>query len=256
VFWQTTLALTIAGLPGIVAVVLTLPRDITDKIPIANPLVKRLAVGLQPTVLLIIGAAIGSALTREIGSVSLIANMATGAPQPPDVIGPFVAAAAGGVILGGLLYLVDRMTRGLWASEGEGDLISEWRPAGIPTGLLYGGITEEVLMRWGVMSLFLWLAMLALGSDGIAADIAVWIAIVLSALLFAVGHLPAALATGRKPGRFVGRIIILNFLAGLVFGWLFARYNLETAMAAHASFHVGGAIIALLLRRRPATASR
>jgi membrane protease YdiL (CAAX protease family) len=38
------------------------------------------------------------------------------------------------------------------------------------------------------------------------------------------------------------RILLLNALAGLVFGWLFWRRSLECAMFAHASVHVVFAI--------------
>ena len=40
------------------------------------------------------------------------------------------------------------------------------------------------------------------------------------------------------------RVVSLNALAGLFFGWLFWRYHLEAAMLAHASAHVGFALLA------------
>jgi membrane protease YdiL (CAAX protease family) len=68
------------------------------------------------------------------------------------------------------------------------------------------------------------------------------VAIVIVALLFAAGHLPAAMAIAPLTTPLVLRILLLNALAGLVFGWLFWRRSLECAMFAHASVHVVFAI--------------
>jgi len=70
------------------------------------------------------------------------------------------------------------------------------------------------------------------------------VAIVLAALLFGAGHLPAAFSAGMAHGPLsIGRIILLNALVGLPFGWLFWKYGLEHAMVAHFSadlvLHVG-----------------
>ncbi len=63
------------------------------------------------------------------------------------------------------------------------------------TAMLYGGITEEILMRWGLMSLLAWMAWkvlkqgVTLPSQGIYQG-----AIVLAALVFGLLHLPATAA--------------------------------------------------------------
>ncbi|BDP44230.1 hypothetical protein DAETH_41990 (plasmid) [Deinococcus aetherius] len=65
-----------------------------------------------------------------------------------------------------------------------------------------------------------------------------WGAVVFSAVLFGVGHLGAAgLVTDLTPA-FVARTILLNALVGVAFGWLYWRRNPETAMLAHASWHM------------------
>jgi len=43
------------------------------------------------------------------------------------------------------------------------------------------------------------------------------------------------------------RTVVLNALGGVVFGWLFWRRNLETAMLAHAMAHVAMTVIAVAL---------
>ena len=75
-----------------------------------------------------------------------------------------------------------------------------------------------------------------------------WVAIVLLAVLFAVGHLPTlkGLVNEVSP-TMLSRTIILNTPIGLTCGWLFWRYGIEAAMLTHFTadivYHVGGTIV-------------
>lgn len=61
--------------------------------------------------------------------------------------------------------------------------------------LLYGGITEELLMRLFLLSLVAWLfGKWWKTTDGVPTAGAFWAAIVVVAILFGVGHLPATAA--------------------------------------------------------------
>lgn len=63
-------------------------------------------------------------------------------------------------------------------------------------------------------------------------------AIVVTALLFGAGHLPAlSLTVGLTPLLLV-RTLLLNALAAVAFGWLFWRRSLEAAMIGHGAAHV------------------
>jgi hypothetical protein len=114
---------------------------------------------------------------------------------------------------------------------------------GLIGGALYGGVTEEIMMRWGLMSLVVWAGARLVARDAARPVPGVYlVAIAIVALLFAAGHLPAAMAIAPLTTALVFRILLLNALAGLVFGWLFWRRSLECAMFAHASVHVVFAI--------------
>ena len=66
-----------------------------------------------------------------------------------------------------------------------------------------------------------------------------WLAILVSAVLFGVGHLPAAAMVGMPlTAPVIARVVTLNAFAGIVFGWLFWRRSLEAAMLAHAVTHL------------------
>ena len=68
--------------------------------------------------------------------------------------------------------------------------------------LTYGGVVEEILMRWFLMSLLAWILVLIFARKTEKTELPDWIFIaanITAALLFAAGHLPATMA-------FFGRI--------------------------------------------------
>jgi membrane protease YdiL (CAAX protease family) len=126
-----------------------------------------------------------------------------------------------------------------------GDLLN-----GLLVGVFYGGILEELLLRWGFMSLLVWIGWRVVQrGQGTPRPWLVWTAIVLAALLFGIGHLPALAALVEPTPLLIVRTVLLNALGGVIFGWLFWRRSLEVAMVAHAAFHVGLFVlnVALLL---------
>jgi hypothetical protein len=104
---------------------------------------------------------------------------------------------------------------------------------------LYGAITEELLLRWGFMSLVgfgLW-ATLDRGRVTPSAR-TMWTAVVVAAFVFALGHLPAAATTFTLTPSLVAYIVVGNSVGGIVFGWLFWKRSLKAAKISHASVHV------------------
>ena len=95
----------------------------------------------------------------------------------------------------------------------------------------YGGIGEELQLRLFLMTLVVWV-FARLGKRA-PSPMVYWIAIVTAALLFGAGHLPAAAQVWPLDEMVVFRTLLLNGIAGLVFGWLYWKRGLETAMVAH-----------------------
>lgn len=101
---------------------------------------------------------------------------------------------------------------------------------------LYGGLTEEILMRFGLMSFVIWL--LSKIFKTINSKI-YWIGIVLAAVLFALGHFPIAFQAVSNPsGLLLSYILIGNSIGGVIFGWLYWKKGLETAFIAHICAHI------------------
>jgi len=100
----------------------------------------------------------------------------------------------------------------------------------------YGGIAEEVLMRLFVMTLFVWLlSKIKRNTDGSPAVWSIWVAIAVASVLFGIGHLPLTGELTEITAPVVARAIVLNGIGGVVFGWLYWKKGLESAIIAHFS---------------------
>lgn len=99
---------------------------------------------------------------------------------------------------------------------------------------LYGGISEEVLLRLFVMTMIVYLSS-KIGLEGSS----YWVGIILAAVLFGVGHLPTALQTIGKNNVVIIRTLLLNAIPGVIFGYLYWQYGIEIAMIAHFAGDIG-----------------
>ncbi|WP_374407669.1 hypothetical protein [Pelagerythrobacter sp.] len=114
--------------------------------------------------------------------------------------------------------------------------------------VLYGGIAEEIIVRWGVLST----AIIALLSLRTTRAVAFWSANATAALLFAIGHFGMLFMLVPDPPMWlIAAVLAGNVLPGLGFGWLFARHGLEAAMLAHAGSHVLFVLVAPLVALSP-----
>lgn len=93
----------------------------------------------------------------------------------------------------------------------------------------YGGLVEELLVRWALLPAFMLLALQLSAKSGPA----FWVGNVFAALLFGAGHLPLALQLGAS-GWVILYVVVANAIPGLLFGVLFKRHGLEQAILAHA----------------------
>lgn len=110
----------------------------------------------------------------------------------------------------------------------------------LPTGLLYGGITEELLLRRGLMTLLLWAAWRLLQRrDGGPKAAYVVGAIVISSLVLGVGHLPVAyMILPEATAALTLYVIVANSVFGLIAGYLYWKRGRESAVLAHMLAHV------------------
>lgn len=196
-----------------------------------------LVVGGQNFIFIAITAAIGAAIAHRVGlHAPLFEALASGGPVAPAVIPQLMPAIVFGGA-GALVFLIayykvfrPRLDESVRASE---HLRFE---IGIVTRMMQGGIIEEIMFRWGLMSALGWVGA---GIVGGPTQLVMWAAIVVAGVLFGLAHLPSTRLAGVKMSTAVIQTaVVLNLWGGIVFGWLFWRYGLLSAMIAHALFHL------------------
>ena len=100
----------------------------------------------------------------------------------------------------------------------------------------YGGIVEEILLRLFVMSFLAWLGhFVSKTQEGKPTSAVFWIANILAAVLFGLGHLPATAMLIPLTPLVITRAILLNGIGGVIFGWLYWKRGIEAAMLSHFS---------------------
>lgn len=98
----------------------------------------------------------------------------------------------------------------------------------------YGGINEEILLRLLVMSFLAWIGRsISKTAEGRPTLAVLWVANVLAAVLFGLGHLPVTSTLVTLTPLVVTRAIVLNGLVGVGFGYLYFKHGLESAMVSH-----------------------
>jgi hypothetical protein len=226
------LLLVITGLPGL----LVLPFVLPDL-----PGVPRAALLINPAILLAIAAVAGTPAAKRSG---------LRLRSPDATVAGRLFELGAGALLGVAIAAADHLGREWWqVTPGRpGSVLESWTPALLLAGILYGGMVEEVLMRWGVMSLAtlaLWRTIARRSSSPPTAVLA--LAALTAAIAFGMAHLPAlGLQDAELSFGPVLRTLFLNVIAGLFYGWCFARRDLLAAMGAHAGTHLGFAVLALL----------
>ncbi len=114
-------------------------------------------------------------------------------------------------------------------------------------------VVEEVLIRWGLLSLLAWLISLLTPGGGVTAT-GVWLSILVSGIAFAAGHAPSYAAAGCKlTPRFWTAMLVLNLWVSLYCGWLFWQHGLAAAIVAHMLVHAAWLPLDLRVARRATT---
>lgn len=240
--------LTIASIPLAQQQLTVLTRETIAEVP---PLWVMLLQGLQYAVLLAIAILIGIGCVRRVGLRShLIDYMVFHTPKSPFFASEMKWSLGISAVTTIVLLLLNRLIEPALpeALRAANNAEPNWLTS--LTAMLYGGITEEILMRWGLMSLFVWVGWKLLKQGVALPSQAIYQgAIVLVAVLFGLLHLPMTATITPLTPLVIIRALLLNGIAGITYGWLFWQYSLEAAMLAHISFHAFVFALNVLLAR-------
>lgn len=227
----------LVDLSGLIAI---LPNPKGAEIVPITPALKLLSL-IQPTVILSVAVLIGVALASKVGLSSPVAEAAASGGDSisavkSQIIPGIVSGLAGGIGI----VLIAALSKPFLPSEVLAKLGEFGKFVPLLTRLLYGGITEELLLRWGLMTLLVWVAWRLFQKGRDKPKPACFVgAILVSSVIFGIGHLPIAfLLFPEATFALTLFVIVGNSFFGLIAGYLYWKKGLESAMIAHMLAHV------------------
>ncbi len=231
--------LTILGLIGIASILtmnIPLPpeAEIILKDKFTDEQIKLLTL-INPTIMLVVAVIIGTILYQKINlKVPLIEKIVGIENDTFNISEILKYGILGGVLSGILLSLVGLVFNPILPKEFI-ELGESLQPT-LAARFLYGGLTEEILMRFGLMTLIVWLCSKVFRGTK---SFVFWTGISIAAIIFAFGHFPIAYQAVENPTTgLLTYILIGNSIGGIIFGWLYWKKGLESAFIAHIFTHV------------------
>jgi len=175
----------------------------------------------------------GLFLSKRVGmGLPILQGILDGKNKSKELKSILLPSFGFGIIAGVLIVLI-----GIPFNRFIPELLNLETPVTVWKALLasfYGGIAEEVLLRLFLVSLFVWIIFrIKKDKDGRPTVFGIWLSIILAAMLFGLGHLPATAQITNLTGIVIIRAIVLNGLGGIIFGWLYWKKGLESAVIAH-----------------------
>ena len=160
---------------------------------------------------------------------------------------PLTVAIAVGVVGGLVMILADMLYFNNFSDAIKNSYAAKPTIPYLIAMVTYGGVIEEVMLRLFLMSLIAWILHKLFGNKEQLPSPAILIfANVISALLFAAGHLPTTLLIIGDAPIVILRCFLLNGGIGLLFGWLYRKFGLRYAMIAHGGCHIVSKLIWIL----------
>jgi membrane protease YdiL (CAAX protease family) len=260
--WRVLAVLVAAILVSVILITpysLSLQASSLQNTPLPIPLAVLLPIQwLETTILYGVIAALGLWIAGRIGlGLPLLESWLAGRPEWQRLRRYALPAILAGLLVGVVILVIDGLVFAPYLKALLNPSGANPSPASIPSppawqGFLasfYGGITEEILLRLFVLSLLAWIGHLVNRTpEGRPGIWALWAANILAAVLFGLGHLPATVAAGLPlNGLVITRAILLNGLGGVVWGWFYWTFGLESAMICHFSGDIVLHVLAPLL---------
>ena len=150
---------------------------------------------------------------------------------------PLIATAMVGILTGCALILFDLLWFGNVSEVIRQSYAAKPTLSYMIASLTYGGVVEEIMLRLFLMSLIAFILMKLSRRTEPTATQLVW-ANIISATLFAAGHLPATVAMLEINAMIIFRCFLLNGGIGLLFGRLYRKYGIQYAILAHMGAHI------------------
>ncbi len=227
------------GVGSLQPVLPSLLSNLTSADPPVSLLVLQTAALVQTSVLLVVAVLVGVFLAPQVGLSAPAAEAAVSRRSVIDALRPQLLPGIGGGLAGGIAISAFSL---MLLPHLPAEFVAAGRKLSLPlaTRMLYGGISEEILMRWGLMTFLVWLPYRTVQKrEGDVRAGYFVAAIAISAIVFAIAHLPVArVLSPTVTAPLVAYVITANALFGVVAGYLYWRRGLESAVIAHMLAHV------------------
>jgi hypothetical protein len=237
------LSLFFAGFLGLLTILTaTLPLEGIKALEKFSPGEVKLLILIQPTILLMIAVFAGTMLYDKIGLALPTISSILKIEQPKITFSEQLKFGILSGLLAGILTMVVQL---IFSSAIPQEFINLGNKVKLtPLARFgYGGITEELFMRFGFMTFVIWIISKIFKKLN---DSIYWTGIIISTLLFAFGHFPMVFTAIKDPAiLLLVYVLIGNSIAGLCFGWLYWKKGLEAACIAHIFFHVPIVVVEL-----------
>ena len=234
----------ILGFLGVVSIVPLISQllDLSPQ-PLVLPLIAIQIISvLQGAVFLLLMIWLGCVFSKKVGLTTpvitaLARSQGVLKELKPQIIPALIGGIVGGLFLSLLLSAASPYLPAEYLSATETVAVSWYAK------ILYGGITEEILIRWGLMSFLVWAIYRLSQTNGSKIHSHNFvIAIILSSLVFGLAHLPAlfALVPEVVPDVTIALLAFIvsgNAVFGFIAGYLYWKRGLECAMVAHIVAH-------------------
>ena len=104
--------------------------------------------------------------------------------------------------------------------------------------IIGAGLYEEVMARWFLMTLLIWLFWCIFNRNSTKPNnIVIWIGIIVSNLLFILNHYPVV-SMSISDNLAIVNMFFWMFIITLPWGWLFWKFGIECAIFVHSTFHI------------------
>jgi membrane protease YdiL (CAAX protease family) len=179
---------------------------------------------IQATIIFTIAIILGLALMKKVGFEAPLLS----GTKPLSYLKSIWKISVGMGVLGGILIILFSLPFGeLSVSFLQAEMrVATWR--GIMASF-YGGIAEEIVFRLFLMTLLVWVTTKFTKK---VTPGGIWTAIIISSVLFGLGHLGITGGLAAITPLIIFRAILLNGVS-VLFGWLYWKKGLEAAMIAH-----------------------
>jgi hypothetical protein len=238
--WKLFIILLIASIFGVITIIpysLTLQGGLPPNLPVPLYVILTSSI-IQNAVIFAIALFIGLNLAKKVGLGLPILEGWLEGREVKSYLKSILGISIGlGLIAGALIVGLDYLFSLVGITTNIAVAGQIYPPAW--QGFLasfYGGINEEILLRLFLMTLIVWIIFkIKKTEEGKSTSAGMWLAIILAAIIFGIGHLPTVLALTTPTPVLITRIIVLNTIGGIIFGWLYWKKGLESAMISHFS---------------------